>query len=100
MKEKFKDLDKCITIIREVFGNLRILIESVIGPATHYDDDPDYYIEMTLYPSKFLGDISKEEFRKKSLKVYSILRQKGYRDICEKVVIRKGWSSYEDKISL
>lgn len=100
MKERFKDLDKCIVIIREVFGNPRILIESVIDPATHYDDDPDYYIEITLYTSKCFGDISKEEFRKKSLKVYFILRQKGYRDICEKVVIRKGWSSCEDKISL
>lgn len=99
MKEKFKDLDKCIAIIYEVFGGPRILIESVIDPD---DEEPDYYIEITICPLKSFDDIniSRKDFRKKSLKVYSMLREKGYRDICEKVVIRKGWSSCEDKISL
>lgn len=97
MKEKFKDLDKCIAIIREVFGGPRILIESVIDPD---DEEPDYYIEITICLLKSFDDIniSRKEFREKSLKVYSMLREQGYRDICEKVVIRKGWSSGEDKI--
>lgn len=97
MENKFKDLDKCIAIIQEVFGNPKIVVESVVDPD---DDDPVSYIEISLYRSKYLGDILNKDFKEKSLKVYSMLREKGYRDICEKVVIRKGWSSFEDKISL
>jgi hypothetical protein len=94
IKKMFVGIDECIDIIFEIFNNPRISIESII------DSDGLDYIEITIYPTKYSGQISMKEFKVKVLNIYSILREKGYRDICEKVVIRKGWSSYEDKISL
>jgi hypothetical protein len=84
IKKMFVGIDECIDIIFEIFNNPRISIESII------DSDVLDYIEITVYPTKCSGQISMKEFKVKVLNIYSILREKGYINLYEKIVIRKG----------